>query len=193
MKTRRDARSRQTLLQQRLALRIVHHHDHEAAQVLGDRMMELGISQIETGRKRRVPFTAEFNFESYDKHFARLLNTTAGTPQIRNYLRNIEEGPARFGVMGREVLLGIPNYASVRTPRAWSDIEASWVTSDRDIYHQLQILRLLPAKSRLGEMFFSKNRPGDHEIRINIFENNHRLKRYQWLIRLQRPSMRYRI
>jgi hypothetical protein len=42
-------------------------------------------------------------------------------------------------------------------------------------------------------MFFSKNRPGDHEIRINIFENNHRLKRYQWLIRLQRPSMRYRI
>jgi hypothetical protein len=112
----------------RLAVHVIEHDDPEAAQVLGDAMHERGLTRLETGRSRMIP------------HRFMLVRTGA---TFRQALSRQDPNPNVFDervypALSREVLLGIPRYASDPTWDNWELVHNDLVSSPQELFRTLR-------------------------------------------------------
>ena len=172
--SRRDPTSR-TLTLQKLAHRVVKYRDRESAVVLGDALMERGLSSILTGRTRTVPFEIRrgavpgfvaarhgepARLDLYDPRVRSVL-----TSREFDHMRAVREriGPAFTGlpvalsVGGRETIYNVGRFAAAPSEERWGKIFTMWITSTRDVYCALVRDGLIPRSIRFHEVTWTRN------------------------------------
>ena len=168
-----------------LATRVIDRRDSEAALVLGDAMMEHGISGIITGRSRPVLF------RTYWPHAAHVIDLDRGgrgsiaTPmEVARILRVRAEEPT-FRQQAREVLYNVTGFAREPTETSWGNIWSHWVTPWRGTYQAMVAAGILPASIRFLE-FTHRDRPQPYLVAERRLDLNPLLAYGLYLTRVPR-------
>lgn len=159
----------------RLALSVVRDHDAEAAQVLGDLVMETyGATQrpgryggVETGRVRLALFQSENAPPRSSLVQARKI-LTRGELLFLNSPDGRALNRALFSVPARETLYATDYFARHRTEDAWRSIFTMWVTDKRDTYQAMIRQRILPKTIRFHDLVWKNEISADLGYRLLV-------------------------
>lgn len=169
-------RSSRALGLRRLALRVIEDGDSEAATVLGDALMEMGVDKIETGRVREARFVV-------------------GYPQTF-------ESPYRtkiFFVRAKETLYNVDHFARAPSRERWVKIFTMWVTSKRAIYDAMRRQKVLPYKigtrtlgKRFADVVWETDFAKGSDLGFDLFDSTVRIrhtKRPMFMFPIHRSDM----
>ena len=154
---RRDSRS---LTLKQLALRVVRNLDKEAAQVLGDAILERYGSKrpyrfggLETGRTRPILFDVGVTYRPPpDKR----MFTTTEAYWLSRFLVGHDRPRPIFEVKGRETVYNLTQYASSPTEDNWRRIFVMWVTSRPDTYRAMVRTGTIPRSIRYRDLVWEQ-------------------------------------
>lgn len=156
----RFSRDRRTLTLKKLALRVARQRDREAALVLGDAMMEQGLSKIQTGRVRPVRFVVP----SINPEVLRAL----AADLVRRRAESSWSPPITLYQPGYETLYNVDRFVRLQTEQAWQEIFSMWVTPKRGTYQALVRAGVLPRAFKFREIIWEPLPRGELAYRLYL-------------------------
>lgn len=151
---------REQRLMRQLALRVVTQRDREAALVLGDLAMEIGLKGIPTGRIRPVTWRLSDAARSYT--IPRIRGTRRGPPgessgpvasrPESDVIMQARANLIPFRQPAIELVYNIPHFTREPTDDNWGAIWTQWITPYRGTLRALYKQGLLPRTFRAREI-----------------------------------------